>query len=182
MNAIISQILTQILGAKRFKWHGMVVAWLVCVAGWIGVALVPSSYESKAVLHIDTASVLRPLLADLAVNTNVMSNVRMMSEVLLSRPQLERVVRETDLDLRADTPAEMDELLTSMRERIQVSGGSPRNVFDEQNVYTIKFVDKDPQTVYVVVQSLLDSFVESSLGQNKAESAGAQNTMMHTTE
>ena len=98
----------------------------------------------------------------------------MMSEVLLSRPQLERVVRDTDLDLRAETPAEMEELLASVKERIQVSGAGPRNAFSEQNLYTIRFADRDPQIVYAVVQSLLDSFVESSLGQNKAESAGAQ--------
>ncbi len=174
MNNILSRILSEVLGARRYKWHGMAVAWVVCAIGWVAVALLPNSYESKAVLHIDTASVLRPLLADLAVNTNVMSEVRMMSEVLLSRPLLESVVRETDLDLRADTPAEMEELLADVRARVSISGGMPRNSFSEQNIYTIKFVDRDPQTVHAVVQSLLDSFVESSLGQNKADSAGAQ--------
>jgi protein tyrosine kinase modulator len=174
MNNIISRIVIEVLGARRFKWHGMVIAWLVCVTGWIGVALLPNNYESKAVLHVDTASVLRPLLADLAVNTNVMSEVRMMSEILRSRPQLERILRDTDLDLRADTPAELDDLLTSVRDRIRVSGGSPRNSYSERNIYTIKFVDRDPKMVHAVVQSLLDSFVETSLGQNKADSAGAQ--------
>ena len=152
----------------------MLGAWIVCIAGWVGVSLIPDNYESRAVLHVDTASMLRPLLADLAVDTNVMSEVRMMTEVLKSRPQLERVVLDTDLDLRASTPAEMEDLLASVRERIQVSGGSPRNSFAEQNLYTIRFSDKDPEIVFAVVQSLLDSFVELSLIENKADSAGAQ--------
>ena len=174
MNSIITRILSELFGAARYKWHAMVFAWVICVLGWIGVSLLPNTYESKAVLYIDTASVLRPLLADLAVNTNVMSDVRMMSEVLLSRPQLERVVRDTDLHQRATSAADMEKLLANVKQRIQVSGGSPRNTFNEQNFYTIKFYDKDPETVYAVVQSLLDSFVERSLGQNKADSVEAQ--------
>ncbi len=166
--------MAELVGASRFRWHGMLLAWLVCVLGWIGVVLIPNTYESKAVLYIDTATVLRPLLADLAVNTDVMSEVRMMTEVLLSRPQLERVVRETDLDLRAETSKDFDELLTSVRERIQVSGTSARNAYNDQNLFTIKFEDTNPQTVYDVVQSLLDSFVDKSLGQNRADSVGAQ--------
>lgn len=174
MNKVVARVLAEIIGALRFKWHGMVLAWVVCVCGWIGITMIPNSYESKAVLYIDTATVLRPLLADLAVNTNVMSEVRMMTEVLLSRPQLERVVRDTDLDLRADTQEEMEELLSLVRSRIEVTGGAPQNVYDEQNLYTIKFTDSNPQMVYTVVQSLLDSFVEKSLGQNKEDTVGAQ--------
>ncbi len=166
--------MAEIAGAMRFKWRGMALAWVVCVLGWIGVTLIPNNYESKAVLYIDTATVLRPLLQDLAVNTDVMSEVRMMTEVLLSRPQLQRVVRETDLDLRAETEEDFEELLTSVRQRIRVAGSAARNAYNEQNLYTIKFEDKDPQTVYSVVQSLLDSFVDQSLGQNKADSVGAQ--------
>lgn len=174
MHNIVSQVLAEIVGTARFKWHAMILAWLVCVLGWIGVVLIPNTYESKAVLYIDTATVLRPLLADLAVNTDVMSEVRMMTEVLLSRPQLQRVVRETDLDLRAETEEDFEELLTTVRQRIQVSGTSARNAYNDKNLFTIKFEDKDPQTVYNVVQSLLDSFVDKSLGQNKADSIGAQ--------
>lgn len=174
MNNIVAQVSTEVVGASRFKWHAMIFAWLVCIIGWIGVVIIPNTYESKAVLYIDTATVLRPLLADLAVNTDVMSEVRMMTEILLSRPQLQRVVRETDLDLRAKTDEALEDLLTSVRKRIQVFGSSARNSYNDQNLFTIRFEDKDPQTVYDVVQSLLDSFVDTSLGQNKADSVGAQ--------
>ncbi|MDJ0710586.1 MAG: chain-length determining protein [Woeseiaceae bacterium] len=174
MYNIVSKFLAEVIGALRYRWHGMLFAWLVCLLGWAGVTLIPNSYESKAVLYIDTATVLRPLLADLAVNTNVMSEVTMMTEVLLSRPQLERVVRETDLDLRAKSPEEMENLLEMVEQRIEVTGGSQRNPYAEQNLYTIKFTDKNPQMVHRVVQSLLDTFVEKSLGQNKEDSVGAQ--------
>lgn len=174
MHDIVSKALAEALGIIRFRWQGLLTAWLVCVLGWVGITLIPNSYESKAVLYIDTATVLRPLLADLAVNTDVMSEVLMMTEVLMSRPQLERVVRETDLHLRAKTREEFEELLASVRQQIQVMGGAPMNSYSEQNLFTIRFVDKDPVVVHAVVRSLLDAFVGRSLGQNRADTADAQ--------
>jgi polysaccharide chain length determinant protein (PEP-CTERM system associated) len=174
MHKVIAKVLGEILGSLRFKWQAMSAAWIICVLGWIGIFVIPNSYESRAVLFIDTATVLRPLLADLAVNTNVMSEVRMMTEVLLSRPQLERVARETDLDARADNPEEMDVLIDRLRENVTVSGGSPQSLYSEQNMYTITAFDRDPEMVYSVVQSMVNFFVERSLDENKADSLSAQ--------
>lgn len=174
MYTIISKILGDVMGSLRFKWQGLMFAWIACVLGWLGVAIIPNNYESKAVLYIDTATVLRPLLADLAVNTNVMSEVRMMTEVLLSRPQLERVARETDLDLRASNAEEMDKLIDELRRRVTVAGGAVPNPLAEQNMYTISYTDPEPDMVYAVVQSLVNFFVDRSLDENKTDSVNAQ--------
>jgi polysaccharide chain length determinant protein (PEP-CTERM system associated) len=174
MYKALAKVLGDILGSLRFRWQGLIFAWIVCVAGWVGTYMLPNNYESKAVLYIDTATVLRPLLADLAVSTNVMSEVRMMTEVLLSRPQLERVARDTDLDLRADSPEEMDELIARLRERVSVTGGAPQAPYSEASMYTIGFTDREPEMVYSVVNSLVNFFVERSLDENKADSKSAQ--------
>jgi polysaccharide chain length determinant protein (PEP-CTERM system associated) len=178
MREIVSRVLTETLGALRFRWQGLLFAWIICVFGWVGVSLIPDSYESRAVVYIDTASVLRPLLADLAVNTDVMSEVRMMTEVLLSRPQLERVAREAGLDKRARDDEELEALLEEVRKRIVISGEFPQNSYGEQNLFRIQFTDVDPKAVYDVVRSLLDFFVAQSLGQNKEDSDDAQKFLM----
>ena len=176
MYRIVAKLLGDVLGSLRFKWQGLMFAWIVCLLGWTGTFILPNTYEAKAVLYIDTATVLRPLLQDLAVNTNVMSEVRMMTEVLLSRPQLERVARETDLDLRADSAEEMDLLIETLREKVKVIGAAPQNALVEQNdMYTISFTDSDPVMVHAVVQSLVNFFVDRSLDENKADSVNAQN-------
>lgn len=178
MRELFEKGLAQTLGALRYRWQGLTFAWILCAVGWLGVGVIPNSYESRAVVYIDTASVLRPLLADLAVNTDVMSEVRMMTELLLSRPQLERVVRETDLHNRASSPEEFEALLDLTRQRIVVTGGFPRNSYSEQNLFTIGFTDKDPEVVYDVVSTMLDTFVDKSLGQNKEDSEDAQQFLM----
>ena len=53
----------------RHKWLGVATAWLVCTAGWIGVALVPTKYESSARVYLNADPLLTPLLRGLAADT-----------------------------------------------------------------------------------------------------------------
>ena len=55
-------------------------------------------------MYVDTRSILRPLLEGLAIDPDVASGLDLVRTALLSRPQIEQVARETDLDLRAHTP------------------------------------------------------------------------------
>jgi hypothetical protein len=54
------------------------------------------------------------LLQGLAVDTDVMNQVNMMSRVLMSRPNLEKVAQETDLALRASTPQDFQRMIDSL--------------------------------------------------------------------
>jgi uncharacterized protein involved in exopolysaccharide biosynthesis len=50
-------MLTQYLRAAwRRRWMGVIVAWLVCGAGWVGVYLIPNQYDSTARLFVDAES------------------------------------------------------------------------------------------------------------------------------
>ena len=46
----------------RHKWFGVATAWLVCTAGWIGVAAIPTKYESSARVYLNADPLLTPLL------------------------------------------------------------------------------------------------------------------------
>src|ERR1700739_780987 len=50
----------------RHKWLGVATAWLVCTAGWIGVALVPTRYESSARVYLNSDPPLTPLVRGVA--------------------------------------------------------------------------------------------------------------------
>jgi hypothetical protein len=39
------------------------VAWLVAIAGWIGVQFIPDQFESRTQVYVDTESLLKPLLS-----------------------------------------------------------------------------------------------------------------------
>ena len=67
MHELAHQLLTHVRSAWRYRWHGIACAWVVALAGWLVVTQLPNRYEATARVYVDTQSVLRPLLAGLAV-------------------------------------------------------------------------------------------------------------------
>jgi uncharacterized protein involved in exopolysaccharide biosynthesis len=110
MQEIIAQGMTYLWGIWRHKWLALAIAWVVALAGWAYVWKMPESYVASAKIYVDTNTVLRPLLQGLAITPDINQRVRMMSSTLFSRPNLEKLARMTDLDLRATTEAEQEAL------------------------------------------------------------------------
>jgi polysaccharide chain length determinant protein (PEP-CTERM system associated) len=123
-------------------------------------------------VYVDTDTVLKPLLTGLAVNTDVNNRVGMMSRVLMGRPNLERVARETDLALRAPTPDAFEGLVGQLAFQIKLEGGGG------DGTYSIRFSDGDPKMAQRVVRTLLDTFVEDTLGVKRQDSDSAQKFLL----
>lgn len=168
MQEILDQILGYVRSAWRFRWYMHLIAWPICIAGWAIVYNMPDEYEATAKVFVDTQSVLRPLLRGLAVQNNIGQEVELMTRTLLSRPNLEKVARMTDMDLTATTPEAMDDMLSRLRATIKFAGSN------RENLYSISYVNKNPQLAKNVVQSVLTLFVESSLGDSRNDSLVAQ--------
>lgn len=167
MKDLLPQVIEHARGAWRFRWAAVALAWVIAIGAGAVVLLMPDRYEARARVYVDTDSVLKQLMSGLAVGTDVMNEVNMMSTVLLSRPNLDKVARETDLYLRATTPEQMDALLERLSKSIILTGGS-------QNTYSLTYIDTDRQTAQRVVQTLLDSFVEDTLGIKREDASSAQ--------
>ena len=171
MQEMIAQVLGLLRGAWRYRWLAVAVAWLVAVAGWIAVQFIPDKFTSSTQVYVDTDSLLRPLLAGVAVDRDVMSQVGMMQAVMLSRPNLEKVAQQTDLLLDAHTPKEQETVIDSLAERIEL-GRPPGPAM--RNTFQVTFDDNDPNVAYRVVRTLLDTFMEDSLGLKRSDSGVAQ--------
>lgn len=167
MHEFLAELQGYLRGMWRFKWIGLVTAWFIAIAGWLYIMLLPNQYEATARVYVDTETALRPLLEGLAVQPDTMTEVTMMATALLSTPQLERVARETDLDLRAPTSLAMEGLIQYLRNNIQIR--PERNSF-----YMISFIDEERAMAERVVQELLDTFVGDTLGANREGSESAQ--------
>ena len=157
----IDQIFTYVKGVWIKKRYIIVSSWLICPIGWGYVASLPDEYESSARLFVDTNSLLRPLLRGLAVYNDPGQQINLVARTLLSRPNLEKIAREADLDITVATQAEMDELIEDLRSDITLSSTA------EQNIYTIKYPADTPELAQKVVQITLNEFVETSLGSNR---------------
>lgn len=157
LQRLLNDVLDHARGMWRFRWHAVAIAWILAIPGWSAVYNMPDVYEASAKVLVDTNSLLPSLTQGLAADENLMDEVSLVSRALLTRPNLTEVARKTDLDLRADTPQEMEGLISSLQERIKVTGGL-------DNVFEIKFQDFDREKAAEVVATVLDTFVESSLG------------------
>ena len=174
MQAIIIRILDELRGSWRFRWIALLAAWVVCVGGWAFVFTMPNVYEASARVYVDSQTALGPLLRGLALDPNVESEVSIVRQALLSRPQLEAVSRKTDLHLRAKTPEEMELLLDSLQKRILVVNAVRAGRSDTDGLYRISFQDNSRQISLNVVETLLNNFVEQTLGSKRTGQESAQ--------
>ncbi len=174
MHDLIVKVIDDIRGGWRFRWWALGVAWVLCTLGWAYVWFLPDVYQANARVFVDTQSALRPLLRGLAIEPDVESNLNIVRQAMLSRPHLEQVARSTDLDLRATTPQAMDGLIESLRNRIVIEVDARTRSGTSDGLYRISFQDYSRTKSLEVVQSLLDSFVEDTLGSKRTGQEDAQ--------
>jgi polysaccharide chain length determinant protein (PEP-CTERM system associated) len=175
LRELIGRILDELRGAWRFRWWTIAVAWAICVVGWIVILAIPDTYEAKARVYVDTRSVLRPLLQGLAIDPQVTSGLDLVRQALLSKPQIDRVARETGLDERAKTPAAREALMQGIQERISIDAADMRaRTAEGDGTYLISFRDHDRGKSVQVVQKLLSSFMESAAGDKRTGNKSAQ--------
>lgn len=177
MQELVAQVLLFLRGTWRHRWAAVALAWLTAMVGWLVVAAIPDEYESRALVYVDTESLLKPLLKDIAVQRDVLSQVAMMQAVMLSRPNLEKVARQTDLFLDAPTRLEQERVIDELAGRVVLTSSASRQSrgrAEQGGTFTVSFADNDPRVSYKVVQALLDTFMEDSLGLKRNDSGVAQ--------
>lgn len=167
MEELISQLVSSLKGIWKYRWHAVSVMWLVAIAGWAKVAMLPDDYQTTARVFVDTQSILKPLLAGMTSVPNVDQQVSIMSRTLLSRPNVERVMRMVDLDINAKTPRDQQQQLDELMSKIRIGGTG------NYDIYTISYSNRNPRQVRDVVQSLLTIFVEGSFKGKNGETRKA---------
>lgn len=168
MHELIAQLLRYARETWRFRWWMLGISWAVCVIGWAVVARLPDQYEASARVFVDTESVLAPMLRGLALQTDSAERrVLLMTRTLLSQPNMEKLLRMSDLDLQAKTPEQQEALIEGLRKSISLS--SP----GRDNLYTISYGHRSPEMAKLVVKSLLTIFMESNLGEVRKEQDSA---------
>ena len=168
MDELIGQMRSLSRGIWANRWVGIFVAWIVATVAALVVLSVPDRYEASARIYVDTQSILKPLMSGLAVQPNVEQQVVMLSRTLISRPNVEKLVRMADLDLKSQSKPAQDALIDGLMKTLEI-----KNV-GRDNLYVLSYVDKSPEQAKRVVQSLVSIFVESSLGDSRKDSDTAK--------
>ena len=153
MQELIEQLLGYLKGIWNNRWYAMAIAWIVCIVGWAVIYKLPDQYETRAKIYIDTQSLLRPLLRGLTVQTNINQQIKLMVRTLLSRPNVEKIIRLADLDLHTNNQEEFDELVKKLQKEIKFKK-SGRG----ENLYDLLYVDSDKELGQEVLQAVITGF------------------------
>lgn len=161
-------ILDYFRGAWLKRRSFYIASWFICLVGWSVVALLPNQYESSARVYVDTDSILKPLLKGLTVEVDTDAKIQLMIRTLLSRENLEKIIRMTDLDINADTPEKYEDLIKDLGDDFFIKKERAGNIFN------LSIKDKDPVVAKNIVESALNVFIENTILDNRNDSDSAK--------
>jgi polysaccharide chain length determinant protein (PEP-CTERM system associated) len=164
MAEITSQILHLLKAIGKYRWHAVAITWIVALIGWGVVYKLPNQYEASARVYVDTQTILKPLLSGMTTLPNLNQQVQFMRRTLLSRPNVERVVRDLDLDVSTRNSKEFDKVVDDLISKIKMAGTG------RDDIYTISYTGTSAQQAKDVVQAFLTIFVEGSFAGKKQDS------------
>lgn len=168
MNDALRLGLIRASGAWRYRWVGVTVAWVVALLAAAGLHFFKDRYEASARVHVNTQTVLKPLMAQLAVQPDIDQQVRMLARTLISRPRIEQLIDSLDFAEKQDGPRVRERIVNDLVAAIKLEGST------SGNLYTISYRDRDPVRARRLVETLVNLFVESSAVSKRRDSERAR--------
>lgn len=168
MQEIIEQLASYLRGMWRQRWYALLVAWTFCIVGWATVLQLPDQYEAGARVHINTETLLQRLVRDIDAGEDTSDRVRVITQTLLSRPNLDKIVRMTDMDIQIKDEAAQEQAMRMLEKKVKIARAGSHDIF------SISYSDTDPMLAKKIVQALLTLFVENTLGESREETDAAQ--------
>ncbi len=168
MDQILEQLIAILRGMWQRRWIGVAVAWVVAIAAVVALIRMPERYEAIARVYVDTQSVLKPLMSGLAVQPDVNQQIAMLAQTLITRPNIENLIRAADLTILVKNEQERDALVGRLIKEIKFSSSG------RENLYIVAYRDTSKDRAQRVVQALVSMFVESGLGNKRRDSESAR--------
>ena len=128
MAGLYDELLVLLHGIWNRRWVALAVAWGVAMLGWLGVALIPNSYQSKARVYVNTQSLLEDRMGITQVQSQ--QDLDRLRSTLASAENLEKVVRGTDLSQSVSGPRDIAAKITTLRENISVMAQADPSMID----------------------------------------------------
>jgi protein tyrosine kinase modulator len=179
MTPTLDHAFDEVRGAWRFRWIAFAVAIVVAVIGWTIVFALPDRYAADARVFVDTRTALKPALQGLTTDQNVDAQINYVRQSLLEGPQLEKIARETGVlpDTTTD-PRERARILDRFSDRITLTVVNAGSEGDERStagtIYAFHYIDGSRDRSLRVVDTLLNAFVQETLGGKREGSQNAQ--------
>jgi polysaccharide chain length determinant protein (PEP-CTERM system associated) len=172
LHTALEEILDQLRGIWRFRWVALIVAWCLAPILWAAVFLIPNTYESYAKVFVDTRTTLSEATEGLSLGSDIGSQIERVRDALLGGPELRKVADETNLMAGAITGAQQQAVIANLRSNIEITGKlQPQTTMA---LFTITYRDHSRERSLQVVDRLLNTFVEGTLGGKQLGSEEAE--------
>jgi polysaccharide chain length determinant protein (PEP-CTERM system associated) len=162
MNSLYDEFRIAVHSVWNRRWLALAVAWGVCLAGWLVVAMIPNKYESKALIQVRVLQML-PDQTGMA-QQDQRKNIQDLAQTLTSSPNLAKVVRGTDLGSTIATDRELAGKVEGLRANIEVKP-------EQDGFFAITVKQPSGKLARDVVQKLIDVAEDDNIaGDRKATS------------
>ncbi|HEY0148642.1 MAG TPA: XrtA system polysaccharide chain length determinant [Allosphingosinicella sp.] len=170
MDGLYEQFRIALHQVWRRRWLALGVAWGLCLAGWLGVALIPNSYESQARVLIQMQSILPNQMGISASERQ--NDLARVKQTLTSTANLEKVVRRTELNTLVASERDLASQVEALRKDITVTAKQD-NLFEIKATASVGGFSnaQNAKLATAIVQNLLDLFVEENLAGDRDEAS-----------
>ena len=179
MTPEIEHILDEVRGVWRYRWLGLAAAFAIALLGSFVVFALPDRYQAEARVFVDTRTALKPALQGLTVDQNVDGQINFVRQALLEGPELENIAKQTGVL----PPSVTDErkkasVLYNFSQRVTLNVLTAGTQYEDRNaagtIYEFYYEDSSRSRALAVVDTLLNTFVEQTLGGKRQGSEKAQ--------
>lgn len=160
------------IGLRR-KWY-IIIPLVVCALGSFGVyKYLPKVYKATTLILVQPQAVPESYVRS-TITDSVANRLNTISQEILSRTRLEKVIQEFTLyaDLHKKIP--LEEIIEVMRKAIEIKVQEPRRDRGDQatNSFSISFEGGEPKTVMMVTNKLASLFIEENLKVREFQAEG----------
>src|SRR5258706_5502990 len=179
MKQELDRVLEEVQSAWRFRWLALTAASIVSVIGWSIVFTLPDRFAADARVFVDTRTALKPALQGLTTDQNVDAQLNYVRQALLEGPQLEQIAKATGvLPVPVTDERARAMILDRFSDRIALTVINAGSQGDERStagtIYSFHYTDASRVRALRVVEVLLTTFVEQTLGGKREGSEHAQ--------
>ncbi|MFC0204817.1 XrtA system polysaccharide chain length determinant [Novosphingobium soli] len=168
MDSLYEEALSALHSVWHRRWLALGVAWAICLLGWLAVALVPNTYESRARIFLQLDDALAEQVGIGVADKK--RDIERIRQTLTSAVNLEKVVRATRLGDTIENPKAMEAAVLKLGNNVKV-------VSQQDNLFEItatandsSFSDAENASLaQSVAQKLIDIFREENLSGNRGE-------------
>jgi uncharacterized protein involved in exopolysaccharide biosynthesis len=118
MNGLYEELLAALHSVWHRRWIALAAAWAICLLGWLVVALIPNTYESRARIFIQLDDALAEQVGIGVADKK--RDIERIRQTLTSAVNLEKVVRGTRLGDTIQSPKQMESAVLGLGKNVSV--------------------------------------------------------------